>query len=162
MVQKPEINQTIPLKIQYLKIENAAQIFILKDKALIELKEEEEWQDFDNSKLTFSLYSNLDSSNSGLRPLSGIQFSIPGDNQSLNSQLLELANAKLIFKITLADGQEQLLGTQNKPCFISIFSKNQMNATRLIKIETKDIFRYLVLEEVPAGFSSGFSLGFNS
>jgi len=162
MITKPDDNNTIPVGIQYTKTESLALFYAQKNSAYLEFNQGESWADFDSTKFTIKINSELKQSTYGAVPKSSIDFNLGGDNKELLSQLQSLVNAKLIFKVKLSDGQEKILGTKNKPCFLNISSQNTINNTYTFSTETKDIFRYPDLEDIPSGFTTGFSIGFRA
>jgi len=126
MIVKSEENNSIPVKIEYAFVEDFSAFVIQKNKAVGSLNLGKDWQQFDSTLFSFRIKEITKNSAYGSITKSTIEFSLTGDNLELNSDIISLLNAKLIFRITYNGGLQKTLGTLKKPCYISFDNINEL------------------------------------
>jgi len=162
MITKTEENNTIPVKIQYAYANDISEFFVKRNQCFIVFSEGNNWIDFDSTSQTININTELKNTMYGVVPTSSIVFDIGGEDYSFMNEIYNLFNIGILFKVILNDGQEKILGTKLKPCYLNMKTVNQMNSIHSFSIQHNDIFRYNNLEDYPAGFSTGFSIGYNA
>ncbi len=162
MIYQPNINNTIPVSLEYAIISDVDICYTKNNSAIVAFYTGKSWNKFYSTLYSFKIIENLSSSKFGIIPESEVEFSLGGNSAELVDQITTILNSKLIIKLKYADTSEKIIGTKNKPCMVSLKTNNEMNPYKYFKIIQKDILRFLNLTDYPAGFTAGFSIGFNS
>lgn len=163
MINKPDTNNTIPVKIEYAFVSDI-DFFKTNVNEIISLdfKIGKDWVNFDSTLLSFNVKSNIKISKYGGIYQSQIKFKLGGDNLQLINQITKIINASLLFKITYSNSDEKILGTKKKPCFVALESENKINNHYSFSVNHNDIFRYLNLIEIDSSYSTAYSYSYEA